>query len=136
MDTTVGVIVAAGLSALAAVVASVVTARVAGRANRDNAVLKWAEQMRVSEAEARREAQESRDRAERIREEADSDVERLRVKMDSLDEQLRRANALASRLTDTLTSVAAEVWRPEPDLAALRRLVGRPSASGINGHTA
>ncbi|MEV2239540.1 hypothetical protein [Micromonospora sp. NPDC049891] len=135
MDTTLGVIIAAGLSALAAVLASVITSRVAGRANNTNAMLAWAEQMRASEAEARREARESRDRAERIRDEADADVERLRVKVSELESGLANATKLVERLSDTLTSVAAEVWRPEPDLAALRRLVGRPSAPGVNGRS-
>ncbi|MFF0469322.1 hypothetical protein ACFYPX_18060 [Micromonospora zamorensis] len=131
IDPTLGVILAGVASALAALLASWLTSRVAGRAQRDTAVLKWAEQMQASEAQARKEAQESRERAERIRDEADTDVESLRDKLDDLDVRLRQANQLASQLTDTLTMVASEVWRPEPDVEALRRLVGRPG--GING---
>ncbi|WP_341719922.1 hypothetical protein QQG74_09550 [Micromonospora sp. FIMYZ51] len=132
MDATFGVVLAAALSAVAAVLASVITSRVAGRANRTNAMLTWAEQMRESEAEARREARESRERAERIRDEADADVDRLRGKVRELESGLANATALVERLSDTLTQVASEVWRPEPDIPALRRLVGRPS-SGVNG---
>ncbi|MFI6270743.1 hypothetical protein [Micromonospora zamorensis] len=131
IDPTLGVIGAGVASALAAILASWLTSRVAGRAQRDTAVLKWAEQMQASEIQARKEAQESRERAERIRDEAETDVESLRHKLDDLDDRLRKANQLASQLTDTLAMVAAEVWRPEPDVQALRRLVGRPA--GING---
>lgn len=134
MDPTVGVIIAAVASALAGVIASILTNRVAGRAQRDSAVLKWAEQLQSSETAARREAQESRDRAERIRDEADADVEAIRNELNSLKNELREATSLAARLADTLTQVAAEVWRPEPDVDALRRLVGRPGAS-VNGRT-
>lgn len=123
MDPTIAAAIASGLAAL---LASVITNRVAGRASRRDNLLRWAEQLRASEEAARQ-------RADRIRDEADADVEELRTKLDGVMEQLREAQGLASRLTDTLTSVAAEVWRPEPDIAALRRLVGRPSAPGVNG---
>jgi len=96
-------------------------------------MLRWNEQLRESENEARREAQQSRDRADRIKDEADADVQRLRSQLDELQVQLQMATATATKLTDTLISVAAEVWRPEPDIPALRRLVGRPHAPGVNG---
>lgn len=147
MDPTFGVIVAAAaaggidltavvvglLSGAAVVGAAIVTSRVAGRASRTNAMLQWASQLQASEQAARKEAQESRDRAERIREEADEDVERLSGRIDEIQIQLDMAQRAAARLTDTLISVATEVWRPEPDIPALRRLVGKPGA--VNGRT-
>lgn len=108
------------------------TTRSASRANRANALLEWAKQLQASESAARKEASESRDRAERIRDETESEIEAFRTKMESLEVKLRSANALADRLTDTLTSVQSEVWRPQPDIPALRKLVGRPSP-GLNG---
>jgi ElaB/YqjD/DUF883 family membrane-anchored ribosome-binding protein len=125
------VILAGGFSAVAAIAASVITSRVASRANRDSALLRWAEQLQASEAAARKEARESEDRAERIRDEADSDVRQLRTQLESIQIQLDMAQQAAARLTDTLISVAAEVWRPEPDIGALRRLVGKPGT--VNG---
>lgn len=130
MDPAVWAAIASGLAAVAA---SIITNRVAGRASRRDSMLKWAEQMQDNEQAARQEARESRDRAERIREEADADVQRLRHQLDELHIQLQMATAATAKLTDTLISVAAEVWRPEPDIQAVRRLVGRPSAPGING---
>lgn len=131
MDPTT--VVTAVLSAVAALGAAWITSRVAGRANRRDAMLRWAEQLQASEQAARREAQESRDRAERIKDEAEGDVERLRGRLEQIQIQLDMAQNAAARLTDTLISVATEVWRPEPDIAALRRLVGRPQAPGVNG---
>lgn len=119
-------VVAAVVSALAALGAAWITSRVAGRANRRDAMLRWAEQLQASE-------QAARERAERTREEADADVERLRGRLEELQIQLDMAQTAAARLTDTLISVATEVWRPEPDIPALRRLVGRPQAPGVNG---
>ncbi|MBM0277800.1 hypothetical protein [Micromonospora tarensis] len=147
MDPTLAVIVLAAasggidltnvlvglLSGLAVVAASYITNRVAGRAQRDSAMLEWAKQLQASEQAARKEARESDDRAERIKDEADADVQRLRSQLDELHIQLQMATAATAKLTDTLISVASEVWRPEPDIPALRRLVGRPSAPGING---
>lgn len=130
MDSTIWAAVA---SAIAAVIASIITNRVAGRASRRDSMLKWAEQLQASEQAARKEAHESRGRADRIKDEADTDVERLRSKLDDLQLKLGLAKDLADQLTDTLTMVAAEVWRPEPDIPALRRLVGRPHARGVNG---
>ncbi|MGW3888879.1 hypothetical protein ACWD69_09330 [Micromonospora chokoriensis] len=130
MDPAVWAAVASGL---AAVVASVITNRVAGRASRRDSMLQWNKQLRESENAARQEAQQSRDRAERIKDEADSDVQRLRSQLDELHVQLQMATAATAKLTDTLISVASEVWRPEPDIPALRRLVGRPQAPGVNG---
>jgi ElaB/YqjD/DUF883 family membrane-anchored ribosome-binding protein len=124
------------LAAGATLIASVFTSRVAGRAQRDSALLEWAKQLQDSEQAARKEARESDDRAERIKDEADSDVKRLRSQLDELHIQLQMATAATAKLTDTLISVASEVWRPEPDIPALRRLVGRPSAPGINGRSA
>ncbi|MBM0203206.1 hypothetical protein JNW90_08880 [Micromonospora sp. STR1s_5] len=124
---------AALASAAAAIIASIVTNRVASRASRRDSMLKWNEQLRESENAARQEAQQSRDRAERIKDEADSDVQRLRAQLDELHIQLQMATSTATKLTDTLISVASEVWRPEPDIPALRRLVGRPQAPGVNG---
>lgn len=122
-------------SAAAAVIASVITNRVAGRASRRDSMLRWAEQLQASEQAARKEAYESRDRADRIKDEADSDVERLRSKLDDLQLKLGMAKDLADQLTETLTMVSAEVWRPEPDIPALRRLVGRPHTRGVNGRS-
>ncbi|MGK5737285.1 hypothetical protein [Micromonospora sp. URMC 103] len=130
MDPAIWAAIASGL---AAIIATVITNRVAGRASRRDSMLKWNEQLRESEQAARREAQESRDRAERIKEEADADVGRLRTQLDELHIQLRMATEATAKLTDTLISVAAEVWRPEPDIPALRRLVGRPQSPGVNG---
>ncbi|MGA4726302.1 hypothetical protein ACPB67_02680 [Micromonospora taraxaci] len=130
MDPAVWAAVASGL---AAIIASVVTNRVASRASRRDSMLKWNQQLRESENAARQEAQQSRDRAERIKDEADSDVQRLRAQLDELHVQLQMATSTAAKLTDTLISVASEVWRPEPDIPALRRLVGRPQAPGVNG---
>lgn len=127
------VILAGVLSAAAAVGASLITSRVARRASKDSSMLEWAKQLQASEQEARREARESRERADRIREEADTDVEAIRSQLDGLKAELRSAQALAARLTDTLTMVASEVWRPEPDIPAVRRLVGRPSPPAVNG---
>ncbi|MFG3702372.1 hypothetical protein ACGF5C_31495 [Micromonospora sp. NPDC047620] len=133
MDPTLGVILAAVFSAIAAVVASYMTNRVAGRAQRDSALLEWAKQLQASEQAARQEARESDDRAERIRDEADSDVKQLRTQLESIQIQLDMAQKAAARLTDTLISVATEVWRPEPDIGALRRLVGKPGT--VNGRS-
>ncbi|WP_327029699.1 hypothetical protein OG989_04035 [Micromonospora sp. NBC_01740] len=133
MDPTLGVILAAVVSAVAAGVASIATNRVAGRAQRDSALLEWAKQLQASEQAARKEARESDDRAERIKDEADSDVKQLRTQLESIQIQLDMAQQAAARLTDTLISVATEVWRPEPDVQALRRLVGRPGA--VNGRS-
>ena len=130
MDPAVWAALASGA---AAVIASIVTNRVAGRASRRDSMLKWTEQMQDNEQAARQEAKESRDRAERIKDEADADVQRLRSQLDELHVQLQMATAATAKLTDTLISVAAEVWRPEPDIPALRRLVGRPHAPGVNG---
>lgn len=150
MDPTLGLILAAAaaatgvdwtpivvglLSGAAVVGAALITNRVAGRAQRDTALLEWARQLQASEQAARKEAQESRDRAERIKEEADADVDQLHSRIDEIQVQLDMAQKAAARLTDTLISVAAEVWRPEPDVPALRRLVGRPHAPGVNGRT-
>ena len=126
---------AAVASAAAAVIASVLTNRVAGRASRRDSMLKWAEQLRASERAARQEAQESRDRADRIKDEAEADVDQLRSRLGEIQIQLDMAQKAAARLTDTLISVAVEVWRPEPDVEALRRLVGRPHAPGVNGRS-
>lgn len=148
MDPTLGVILAAAaasggvdwtpiivglLSGAAVVGASVITNRVAGRAQRDSALLEWAKQLQASEAAARKEARESDDRAERIKDEAEGDVLRLRGQLDGIQLQLDLAQQAAARLTDTLTSVATEVWRPEPDIGALRRFVGKPGS--VNGRT-
>ena len=128
------------ISAAAVLIASWITNRVAGRANRDSALLKWAEQLQASEkaakdseAAARAEARESEERADRIKDKADSELVKLREQFDQLEIQLQLATAATARLTDTVISVQTEVWRPEPDIQALRRLVGRPSASGVNG---
>lgn len=133
MDPAVWAAVAGGT---AAVIASFITNRVAGRASRRDSMLRWAEQMRANEDAARAEARESRDRADRIKNEADADVAALRTKLDHLQLQLGMANDLAGQLKDTLTMVASEVWRPEPDIPALRRLVGRPHSRGVNGRSA
>ncbi|WP_435233378.1 hypothetical protein [Micromonospora aurantiaca (nom. illeg.)] len=146
MDPTLGVTLAAaaggfdwssvlvGLASAGAVlVASYLTNRVAGRANRDSALLRWAEQLQASEAAARKEARESEDRADRIKGEADGELRALREQFEELKLQLEMATAATAKLTDTLVSVAVEVWRPEPDIPALRRMVGRPSAPGVNG---
>ncbi|MEU7978261.1 hypothetical protein AB0B63_06985 [Micromonospora sp. NPDC049081] len=143
--TTLGMIIAAAssgldattvivgsISAAAAIAVSAITNRVAGRASRRDAMLQWAAQLQASEQAARKEARESEDRAERIRDEADADVARLRVQVSELESRLERMTREIGRCTDTLTSVAAEIWRPEPDIPALRRLVGRPSPP-VNG---
>lgn len=123
-----------GLASAAAVLAaSYLTNRVAGRANRDSALLRWAEQLQASETAARKEARESEDRADRIKDEADVELRKLREQFEELKLQLEMATAATAKLTDTLVSVAVEVWRPEPDIPALRRMVGRPSAPGVNG---
>jgi ElaB/YqjD/DUF883 family membrane-anchored ribosome-binding protein len=119
------------ISGGAVLLASIITNRVAGRAQRDSALLEWAKQLQASEQAARKEARESEDRAERIKDEADSDVKQLRTQLESIQIQLDMAQQAAARLTDTLISVAAEVWRPEPDIGALRRLVGKPGT--VNG---
>jgi hypothetical protein len=121
------------LSAAAALGAAWITSRVAGRASRRDSMLQWAQQLQASEQAARKEAQESRDRADRIKDEADADVEQLRSQLDAIQIQLDMAQKAAARLTDTLISVAMEVWRPEPDVSALRRLVGRPQPPAVNG---
>ncbi|MEU4558509.1 hypothetical protein AB0F72_08965 [Actinoplanes sp. NPDC023936] len=131
MDTSTAIIVAA-LAAAASIIATLITSRVAKRANRTNELLEWARQLKASEQAARKEADESRERADRIRDEADQDVGRLRAEMDQLIEKFAAMRHQAERLTDTLTTVQTEVWRPKPDLDALRQLVGRPS-TGING---
>jgi chromosome segregation ATPase len=131
VDASTAVVVAGGLSLVAAALSSWITSRVAGRANRTNAMLEWAKQLQASEQAARKEAGESRERAERIRDETDAEVESFRERFADLESKLQSANRLADRLTDTLTSVQAEIWRPQPDIAALRKLVGRPT--GING---
>lgn len=128
-------IAVAALSAVAALGAAWITSRVAGRANRRDAMLRWAEQLQASEAAARKEASESRERADRYKDEADAELERLREQFEELRIQLRMATEASAKLTDTLVSVAVEVWRPEPDIPALRRMVGRPSAPGVNGRT-
>ena len=146
MDPTAGLIAAAAgggidvtnvlvgvISAGAVLAASFITNRVAGRANRDSALLRWAEQLQASEAAARKEARESEDRADRIKGEADTELAHLKAQFEELKIQLRMATEASAKLTDTLVSVAVEVWRPEPDIPALRRMVGRPSASGVNG---
>ncbi|MFI2663290.1 hypothetical protein [Micromonospora carbonacea] len=146
--TTLGMIVSAAssgldattvivglISAAAAIVVSAITNRVAGRASRRDAMLQWANQLQASEQAARKEARESEDRAERIRDEADADVARLRAQITELEGRLERMTKVVGRFTDTLTSVQAEVWRPEPDIPALRRLVGRPSPPAVNGRT-
>jgi aspartokinase len=132
VDAPTAVVLAAGLSLVAAALSAWITSRVAGRANRTNALLEWAKQLQASEQAARKEAVESRDRADRIRDETDAEVESFRARFADLELKLRAANELADRLADTLASVSAEVWRPEPDISALRKLVGRPS-SGLNG---
>lgn len=126
-------VVAAAVSAVAALGAAWITSRMAGRANRRDAMLRWAEQLQASEQAARKEALESRERADRIKDEADAEIEQLSEKFEHLRVQLRMATEATAKLTDTLISVAYEVWRPEPDIPALRRLVGRPQTPGING---
>ncbi|MFI1194095.1 hypothetical protein ACH4T9_12670 [Micromonospora sp. NPDC020750] len=147
MDPTVGMILVAAasggvdwtpvivglISGGAVVAAAVVTNRVAGRASKTNAMLQWAAQLQASEQAARREARESDDRAERIRDEADADVARLRSQVSELEDRLQQMTSAVTRFTDTLTSVQVEVWRPEPDMRALRELVGRPHGPGVNG---
>lgn len=108
------------------------TSRVAGRASRTSAMLEWTKQLQASEQAARKEAAESGARADRIRDETDAEVESIRAKTGELESKLRSANELADRLMNTLTSVQVEVWRPQPDIAALRSLVGRPP-TGLNG---
>ena len=133
MDPTT--VLASALSAVAALGVAWITSRVAGRANRRDAMLRWAEQLQASERAARAEARESRERADRYKDEADGELERLREQFEELRIQLRMATEASAKLTDTLVSVAVEVWRPEPDIPALRRMVGRPSAPGVNGRT-
>jgi len=132
VDPAVAVVLSGALAAVAAVIVSVITNRVAGRASRNTTLLDWAKQLQASEQAARKEAAESRDRADRIRDEADTDVKEIRTELDGLKAQLRDARSMAERLTDTLASVQAEVWRPEPDISSLRRLVGRRPL-GLNG---
>ncbi|MFI6819712.1 hypothetical protein ACIBJE_02020 [Micromonospora sp. NPDC050187] len=129
------------LSTVAVLGAAWITSRVAGRASRRDSMLTWAQQLRDSETAAReeaqaarREAQESRERAERIKEEADNDVKAIRSEMTGLQAQVQQAREALARMTDKMTMVASEVWRPEPDIPALRRLVGRPNSQGVNGH--
>ena len=81
MDASTAVILAAGFSALSAVAAAVITSRVAGRASKTNSMLEWAKQLAASEQAARKEAEESRERADRIRDEAEEDVARLRTEL-------------------------------------------------------
>ncbi|GIF16538.1 hypothetical protein [Actinoplanes teichomyceticus] len=132
MDASTAVVVVGVLSLVSGVGASLITSRVAGRTSRTNAMLEWAKQLQQSEQAARKEASESRERADRIRDETEAEVEAFRERLADLEAKLRSANDLADRLTDTLTSVQSEVWRPQPDIAALRNLVGRP-ATGLNG---
>ena len=132
MDASTAVVLAAAISGILGFGGATVTSRIAGRANRTNSMLEWAKQLQASAQAARKEADESRDRADRIRDETDSEVESFRQRFADLEAKLQSSNRLADRLADTLTSVQAEVWRPQPDIDALRKLVGRPS-TGLNG---
>jgi uncharacterized protein HemX len=105
----------------------------ARRGSQMTAMSKWIDQLQASEAAAKREAHESSDRADRIKKEADADVKTLRTDLDGIHQQLRSAKQMIEAMTDQLLQVQAEVWRPEPDLEALRRLVGRPAPGSLNG---
>lgn len=129
MDPTIAVILAAVLG----FASNWVTNRVTSRNSRNTTMLDWAKQLQSSEQAARKEAAESRDRADRIKEEADSDVEAIREELDSLKADLRAARSMVAEMTDKMAMVQAEVWRPEPNVDAIRRLLGRPQP-GINNH--
>ena len=105
----------------------------ANRANEQNSTLAWAKELRASEIAARKEAEESRERGDRIRDEADADVARLRADVEELRLKLTAASRMVEQVTDKLRMVQNEVWRPEPNMDALRRLVGRPSSGGNGG---
>jgi hypothetical protein len=120
------------IAGAAAVVTGVLTWLAARRGSHLTAMSKWIDQLQASEAAAKREAQESNDRADRIKKEADGDVKTLRTDLDGIHQQLRSAKQMIEQMTDQLLQVQAEVWRPEPDLEALRRLVGRPTP-GLSG---
>jgi hypothetical protein len=123
-------VIVAVIAATAAIVGPILTYRAASRATRSSSMLEWTRQLQASEAAARKEAEQSRVRAEAIKKQAETDVGELRSEMAGLHEQIREVRRLAETLTDQLTMVRVEVWRPEPDVEALRRLVGRPSPLG------
>lgn len=128
-DPAVVSVVGAVLVAVIAGLASWVTSRVAARASRENTIMAWAKTVRESEEAARR-AEEA---ARRSQEETQQKLDKLRDQMDDLEDKLRAAQHMVADMTDKLLMVQTEVWRPEPDVAALRRLVGRPAAGGLNG---
>lgn len=134
MDPAFAVVLVGVMSGLSAISASFITSRVAGRANRNSTMLDWAKQLQSSEQAARKEASESRDRADRIKEEADSDVEEIRGELEGLRNDLRTARTMVAEMTDKMAMVQAEVWRPEPNVDAIRRLLGRPHPGGVNNH--
>lgn len=121
------------IGAAAAIITGLITWRSAQRGSQLTAMSKWVDQLQASEAAAKREAHESNERADRIKREADTDVKALRTDIDGIRQQLRSAQQMIEAMTDKLIQVQSEVWRPEPDLDALRRLLGRPSPGSLNG---
>lgn len=118
---------------MAAIATGLIAYRSAQRGSQMTAMSKWIDQLQASEAAAKREAQESTTRADRIKNEADADVKTLRTDLDGIHQQLRSAKQMIEAMTDKLVQVQVEVWRPEPDVDALRRLVGRPAPGSLNG---
>lgn len=126
MDPAIAIL----LAPLAAVFSSVLTYQAATRATRTSGMLEWNTQLQAAATEARQEAKESNDRAGRIKRKADQDIRAMSEKTEQLESKLRAANRSADRLADLLATVQTEVWRAEPDITALRRVVGRPSTPG------
>ena len=121
------------IGAAAAIVTGLITWRSAQRGSQMTAMSKWIDQLQASEAAAKREAHESNERADRIKTEANRDVQALRNDVDGIRQQLRSAQHMIEEITDKLIQAQSEVWRPQPDVEALRRLLGRPSPGGLNG---
>jgi hypothetical protein len=121
------------IGAASAILAGVIGWRSAQKGSQLTAMSKWIDQLQASEAAAKREAHESNERADRIKTEANRDIQALRNDVDGIRQQLRSAQHMIEQMTDKLIQAQSEVWRPEPDVEALRRLLGRPSPGGLNG---
>lgn len=118
---------------MAAIATGLIGYRSAQKGSQLTAMSKWIDQLQASEAAAKREAHESNERADRIKREADTDVRSLRTDLDGIHQQLRSARLMIESMTDKLIQAQSEAWRPEPDIDALRRLLGRPSPGNLNG---
>ncbi len=127
MDPTLAVILSAALACLG----TIAVGRMTNRTARSGQVLLWAAELQKSEAAARKEAQEARERAQRVKDETESEIEELQTEFEGLKTELRQTRRMAEECNDILAQVRAEVWRPEPNIEALRRVVGRPN--GLNG---